>query len=414
MNNQWAIFGLEFSMNSIFLKDLLKGKVSEPLMFLKNKKGALFSTYTLNQFIKDEFIHDDYTLSKNEKRSIRTYSSGEQKKALLDYLLTNDFDFLVLDNVFDMLDSNAQEDLLNKLIEINKTKTIIQIFRRKDELLPFIKNVLSFKNDEIIFSGAVEDFKKQFLETIDFSVETKIPKEICQYTEIENPLIEFKNVSVNYGAKKILNTINWKINQGEFWQLIGPNGSGKTTMLTMIIGDNPKAFGENITIFGRKKGSGESVWELKKKIGYVTPAMTVLFKGRHTVENMVISGIHDSIGLYKPATDTEKRLARQWLDLIGMLDLKDKWFSNLSEEQQCMVLIVRSMIKHPPLLILDEPTKGLSDYNALLLTALINKIAEESKTSIIYVSHKKEKGLKPKNIFELIPSENGSKGIIVK
>ena len=78
-----------------------------------------------------------------------------------------------------------------------------------------------------------------------------------------------------------------------------------------------------------------------------------------------------------------------------------------------MVLIARSMIKHPPLLILDEPTQGLSDYNVSVITSLVNKIAEESETTIIYVSHQKEKGLTPKNSYKLIPSENGSIGIVL-
>ena len=241
----------------------------------------------------------------------------------------------------------------------------------------------------------------------------KISQAITRYKIIENPLIQFKNVSVKYGDKTILNSINWQINKGDFWQLMGPNGSGKTTLLTMVTGDNPKAYGKDLILFGKKKGSGESVWEIKQKIGYITPAMTILFNGRHTVEHMIISGFYDSIGLYKQPTISEKNLANEWIDLIGLTSYKNNWFSELDEQQKCMVLIVRSMVKHPPLLILDEPTQGLSDYNVSVITSLVNKIAEESETTIIYVSHQIEKGLTPNNVYNLTPSQSGSIGMVL-
>lgn len=191
---------------------------------------------------------------------------------------------------------------------------------------------------------------------------------------------------------------------------MGPNGSGKTTLLTMITGDNPKAYGQDLTIFGHKRGSGESIWDIKKKIGYVTPSMTTLFRGWNTVEKMVISGLVDSIGLYKKPSELQKQIAGEWIELIGLEDLRLSRFSSLSEVQQCMVLIARAMIKHPPLLILDEPAHGLDDVNAKLLCALINKIATEGQTTIIYVSHRKEPGLEAKQVFELVLCKDGSKG----
>lgn len=399
-------------MESTYIKNLLKGEVPEPFQDLEGKVGALFSNFTLNLFIKEEAIHDDYTLSQNEHRSIRTFSSGEQKKALLNYLLSRDPDFLILDNAFDMLDKESQDHLLSRLKDLSEKMTIIQLFRRKDNILPFINNALRLQNNKVLFSGTIDEYRNQFQENKTFSVEGNIPPALVEFEPMSNPLIQFKNVSVKYGEKNILNNICWEIKRGDFWKLTGPNGSGKTTLLTMVTGDNPKAYGQNLTIFGRKKGSGESIWEIKKKIGYVTPAMTVLFNGRHNVERMVISGLYDSIGLYKKPKNSEKDLAGQWIDLIGLTCLKYTRFADLSEGQQCMALIARSMIKHPPLLILDEPTHGLDDNNVSVVTALINKIAEESQTTIIYVSHREEKGLNPEIKYELIPGERGSEGSV--
>ena len=165
-------------------------------------------------------------------------------------------------------------------------------------------------------------------------------------------------------------------------------------------------------MFGQRRGSGESIWDIKKNIGYITPSMISLFRGWNTVEKMIISGLVDSIGLYKKPTDPERRKADEWLALLNMADAKHKRFSTLNETQKRMILIARAMIKHPPLLILDEPALGLNDKNAALLSALINKIYQEGQTSIVYVSHRNEPGLKPKLILELIPDEYGSKGHI--
>ena len=130
--------------------------------------------------------------------------------------------------------------------------------------------------------------------------------------------------------------------------------------------------------------------------------MTDLFNTRHTLEQMIISGFLDSIGLYKIPSDMQVRLADAWLEVIEMTHLKKKVFCTLSLGQQRLALVARAMVKHPPLLILDEAMSGLDDYNAALVTALINKMAAESKTAILYVS--------PNNIFELVPTESGSLG----
>ena len=141
--------------------------------------------------------------------------------------------------------------------------------------------------------------------------------------------------------------------------------------------------------------------------------MTDLFSTRHTVEEMIISGFLDSIGLYKQPSDIQVRLADEWLELIEMSHLKKAVFCSLSLGQQRLALVARAMIKHPPLLILDEAMSGLDDHNAQIVSTLINKIASESKTTILFVSHRKEEGLSPNKIFELTPSESGSTGKVL-
>jgi molybdate transport system ATP-binding protein len=211
----------------------------------------------------------------------------------------------------------------------------------------------------------------------------------------------------------VLNNVSWSIRKGEFWQLVGPNGSGKSTMITMISGDNPKAYGQDMWLFGRKKGSGETIWDIKKQIGYFTASLTQLFTHDDTVENMIISGLVDSIGLYTVPTDLQKDTARLWVDMLGP-SFRKKNFQQLSIGQQRMVMVARAMVKHPPLLILDEPTIELDDENSRLFIEMVNAIAAEKQIAIIYVSHRDEEGLLPEKVFELVPTGHGYTGIIRK
>ena len=226
-------------------------------------------------------------------------------------------------------------------------------------------------------------------------------------------LITLKNVNVSYNDRPILKNITWEIGRGEFWELSGNNGSGKTTILSMITGENPKGYGQELYLFGYKKGSGESVWDIKKNIGYFTPTMTDKFTGYHSLEHMMISGILDSVGLYVRPTEAQLRLAKEWLQLINMWHLKDTLFHDLTLGQRRLIMTTRAMIKHPLLLILDEPTVGLDDNSAKLLVSLVNKMAQESKSTIIFVSHRKESALQPQFIFRLKEGEGGSQGEVV-
>jgi molybdate transport system ATP-binding protein len=215
-------------------------------------------------------------------------------------------------------------------------------------------------------------------------------------------------VSVSYEGRPILQKVHWKIQQGEFWQLVGPNGSGKSTLLSLISGDNPKGYGQELYLFGRKKGSGETVWDIKKNIGYFNSSITLHFNRLDSIEKMIVSGFNDSIGLYVVPSDEQLRLAKEWLHFLGLYDLKNKPIQFLPLAQQRMVLIARAMVKHPPLLILDEPTASLDDAGAALIIEMIQQITKESSSAILYVSHSTEEGLKPDHILELHPGPEGS------
>lgn len=409
-----AIYGTRINMKSNLMNRLVKGDLPEYFPELRGLKGALFSNVTLEKLIEEEEKHDFYNLSGETGRSIRTFSSGEQKKALLEFLIKHKPGFIIVDNPFDMLDQKSHDSLRLRLIELSDTLPIIQIFKRREDILPCIERAIDIEGDLVVFDDTLHAFQVSAFSSSQKLNLPEIPPPLEPIELKDDILIQLKNVRVSYEDRLILNNITWTIRKGEFWQLKGPNGSGKTTILTMINGDNPKAYGQDITLFGIKKGSGETVWQLKHYIGYFTLSMMELFRGRHTAQSMIVSGFNDSIGLYRKATEHQLSIADQWLRVLGLFDKRNDIFIKLSQIEQRLVLIARAMVKHPPLLILDEPATGLDDSGVEIMTQLINKIGLERKTAILYVSHRKEIGLNPKFIFELIPGDQGSTGNLIQ
>lgn len=414
-----AIFNLskiKFDIDRLFFNE------DSTLAFemFKNRKGTLFGLSVIQKYIDREERYDEYTLTRHildgygRVRKLSSFSSGQQKQLLLkhvkDEIKNSKVEFVVLDNPYDCMDVDAQGLLEQEFVELSKQVQIVQVFKIRNEVLPFINQLYQLEKNKIVFSGTLKEYDVFTHQAMAFVFDKEFPKPY-KGLKVANPLVKFTDVTVVYEqTRTIVKNINWVINKGEFWHLKGPNGSGKTTLLTLITGDNPKAFGQNIVLFGQKKGTGETVWELKKKIGYFSPALIHNFKKLFTVQHMILSGFYDSVGLYQKPTGQQVHEANKWIDLIGLKDQKNAYFISLSKEMQRIILIARAMVKYPPLLILDEPTNELDDAAVAMLTAFINKIHKETETTILYVSHRMQYGLRPDKTYELIPSENGSIG----
>ena len=388
-------------MSNQFLKNYLD---------LSSLKGALHSAITINRYVEEEIRHDRFLIQTTENSSLGSMSSGQQKKALLHYLIGQEPQFMVLDDVYSNIDKETQLSITDTLGELANTTLLIQVFFRKRDMLPCIGTVLTVdENNHIVDEEEADTFKTLTTDHADNQHRFRLPKEYNEQHSDINPLVQLNGVSVRYVDKPVLDKVNWTIQKGEFWQLMGPNGSGKSTLLSIIIGDNPRGYGQDMILFGKKKGSGETIWDIKRQIGYFTPSMILQFTRDDSVENMIISGLMDSVGLYIKPSDLQKDIARSWLEMLGPT-FQNKSFQNLSIGQQRMVMVARAMVKHPPLLILDEPTIELDDENSRLFIDMVNVIASEKKIAIVYVSHRDEPDLKPEKVFELVPAVKGYTG----
>jgi molybdate transport system ATP-binding protein len=202
--------------------------------------------------------------------------------------------------------------------------------------------------------------------------------------------IKMIGTNVSYNNRKILDNINWEVKKGECWNISGHNGSGKSTLLSLVNGDNPQAFANEIYLFDRKKGSGESIWDIKQKIGYVSPELHHYFESTASCFEVVASGLFDTIGLFRQLSTEQKKITDEWMSLLQIVSLSKKIFKQLSNGEQRLVLLARALVKNPPLLILDEPCQGLDKEIALRFIALINEICVKMKKTLVYVSHYEE------------------------
>ena len=203
-------------------------------------------------------------------------------------------------------------------------------------------------------------------------------------------LVSMKNARVAYGPTVIFENINWEVRTGENWALSGPNGSGKSTLLSLINGDHPQAYANEIVLFDRKRGSGESIWDIKRKIGFMSPELHQYFPYNYTCLQVVESGFYDTIGLFSKSLPENRRIAEQWMAIMGISSLKAVLMRDVSTTRQRLCLLARALVKNPYLLMLDEPCLGFDSDQQRLFCGLIDRIAETGVLGIIYVTHHRE------------------------
>jgi molybdate transport system ATP-binding protein len=199
-------------------------------------------------------------------------------------------------------------------------------------------------------------------------------------------LVKLRNVTVRYGERTILDNLNWEIKPGERWALLGPNGAGKSTLLSLLNADNPQAYGQDITLFDRRRGTGESIWDIKRHIGYVSPELLQYFPGQPTCLQVVASGFGDTLGPGRP-TPAQLATAREWLGVLQLASYAAQPLRQVPASVQRLCLVARALVKNPPLLLLDEPGQGLDAAQQPYFRAVLDALCQVSPVALIYVSH---------------------------
>jgi molybdate transport system ATP-binding protein len=321
------------------------------------------------------------------KQKITSLSNGETRRTLIANALLKKPSILLLDNPFTGLDVLSRLALKTILSEL---KDFLIILVANDSDVPeSFQNVISLERKSIEFKGNREKFipKEKEIWEIDQGLLKEI--EILSTSQFDDfsTAIKIINGKVRYGDKLVLQDINWEVKKNEKWALMGPNGSGKSSLLSLITGDNPQCYQNQLYLFDKKRGSGESIWDLKKKMGFVSPELHLYFNKYITVWKVTASGFFDAAGLFQKLNENQMNLVEAYLKLVNLFDLKDRTLNQLSFGQQRLVFLTRALVKNPSLLILDEPCQGL-DYNQMVFfRTILNEIATHQNKSLVFVTH---------------------------
>jgi len=358
--------------DSPWVRDLLKDVASE------SQLQDLFSLFGLSELLDKQLI---------------LLSNGELRKFSIIRKLLKKPRILILDNPYIGLDSSTRvllNDLLNQIIR-REALNIVMVLSNPAEIPDFTTHVLPvFHHKRLGESLTISTFRRHptllnELFPCDASMPV-LPVRQLQSTDY-NIALELQNVHINYGKRVILDRINWSVKKGEKWALLGPNGSGKSTLLSLIYADNPQSYANSLYLFDKKRGSGESIWEIKKRIGYVSPEIHLYCRRNPTSIHLVASGFFDSDAIYTKCNTEQLQTARHWMDIFGITELQDRPFLQLSLGEQRLVMLARAFVKNPELLILDEPLHGLDVSNKINVLNIIEAFCNQQDKTMIYVTH---------------------------
>jgi len=378
-SNQQKIFEKEVrNDDSDYLQKMDPGTLARDFLGTQGNHKELIRLFHL-----DHILNSGY----------RQLSSGESRKLVLLNAITHGVRHLLIQNPYDGLDGSscAEFDQIMTNLHSKGLSIIITLTSRRD-IPRWCTHLACIHKGKLLKQGLKHDVlaeipenagEEQWIDTVDLT----IAENRSESTEI---LVSLKNGRARYGKRVIFSGLDFVVKKGGHTLITGPNGAGKSTLLAIISGDHSDCYANELHLFGMRRGSGESIWDLKKNMGIVSPD---LHRNHYIPGNtlqIVISGFFDSIGLYRNYTQAQERQARLWLKRLRLQDREKTPFRQLSFGEQRLVLIARALIKMPKLLLLDEPTQGLDDVHRDNLLQFLEQVAAARLSTILYVSHRQD------------------------
>ena len=324
-------------------------------------------------------------------------SSGETRKYQLTRTLLKEPRVLIMDNPFIGLDAETRDQLKNLLTDLSRERALqmILVLSKTDDIPDFITHVVEVRDMTVAPKQTISEYYENRSPYPARVLSEEKEKAILglPYSDKEyktDEVVKMNAVSIRYGERTILDKLDWTVKNGERWALSGQNGSGKSTLLSLVCADNPQSYACDIELFGVPRGSGETIWDIKKHIGYVSPEMHRAYLRDLPAVRIVASGLKDSVGLYVKPTEEEYGICRFWMDIFGLKGLEERTFLKLSSGEQRLVLLARAFVKDPELLIFDEPLHGLDNRNRRLVKDVIETFCRRRNKTMIMVTHYQE------------------------
>ena len=374
--------------------------------FAKNETLTVFAE--LKHFAKKEHLNFQnvekylqiFCFENFKEQQLIELSSGEHKKLQLVKALWLKPQILIIDQPYTGLDVKSRANLNAIFEDLTQDGMSLLIINNDDDIPNCITHFAEIKNGELIEVSHYSEMSKG---------EERIPKELPYFLQkspktASKAMVKMENVNVSYGDKQVLKNINWQLNEGERWLLQGTNGSGKSTLLSLLNGDHPQAYANEIYLFGKKRGSGESIWDIKEKIGIISPELHWYFDLNANVAQTIASGFFDSMSLYKKLSFDQQQKLEQTLHFFDLKEDKNKKLNTLSLGKQRLALLARTIVKNPELLVLDEPCQGLDVQQTKYFNRVVDDLCKRGQT-LIYVEHFESQ--LPKCISHKLILENG-------
>lgn len=339
-------------------------------------------------------LYDLFHLDDLLDKYIILLSSGELRKFQMTKLLMAMPRVVVLDNPFIGLDADSRQqlkDLLKTISEENALQVVL-VLSKSDDIPEFITHVVEVRDLRVMpkvprnqYLTQRKPFPTRVLSEVREEAIRQLPYSNEEYHSEE--VVNMHKVSIRYGQRTILKELDWRVRNGERWALSGQNGAGKSTLLSLVCADNPQSYACDITLFGKLRGSGESIWDIKKHIGYVSPELHRAYRRDMPAIRIVASGLKDSVGLYVKPTEEDYVKCRFWMWVFGLDGMEERSFMKMSSGEQRLVLLARAFVKDPELLILDEPLHGLDNTNRRLVKDIIETFCQRNNKTLVMVTH---------------------------
>ncbi|MEN9362516.1 MAG: hypothetical protein RL095_4051 [Verrucomicrobiota bacterium] len=325
---------------------------------------------------------------------LRYLSNGEARRSLLGRALAGRPRLLIVDGLFEGLDTAGRRDAWNLLEEaVDAGTSLIVCCRDPAEAPPACTQMLLLNSlkieacggrDEVLASPAWAALNKP-----PPPLPEDLPPQLPSLALLPRgaPLVDLRQLHIAYDGRDIIEGLDWHFSKGQGWSVSGPNGAGKTTLAAVISGDHPQAYANDVSLFGRRRGSGETLWDIRRRIGVVTAELQLEHRVPANALEVAISGFFDSIGIYRSWTSEQENVARAWLGACGVLHLAGEEFLHLSYGERRLVLLARALVKAPDLLILDEPCQGLDAANRRAVLAIVDRVAARTGVSVLHITH---------------------------
>jgi molybdate transport system ATP-binding protein len=365
--------------------EILQGRI-KPIGTINEKSVELAPPVYTEEWVKE--VSRNLKIDHLLERKITSLSNGETRRTLITISLLKKPDILVLDNPFTGLDKESRKLLKEIIDELGRSGVRIIIALNFQDLPESITHLLELQG------GSIKKIHKRPFDGLEKETNSsgiKLPGTLNftrgYSSENFDIAIRFNKATVTYNGKNVVDGVDWEVKRGERWALMGPNGSGKSTILSLVTGDNPQCYQNDFILFDRKRGTGESIWDIKKRTGFISPELHLYFNRNIEVWKVVGSGFFDSAGLFRKLTNEQKELKDQYLQLLNLKKYEERKLTHLSSGQQRLVFLARALVKNPSLLLLDEPCQGL-DYNQMVyFRELLNYLVVELNKTLVYVTH---------------------------